>query len=394
MTLEELTTPATKEEVEEAIYASLAAKGSKTTTWKPGAVTKAIITGVSIVLAALSVLVALIAAGGFLELAKNVWLTLVARHVYGVERIPETFATSTVTVQNTGGGVYAGDPDDLVFSASGGTAEGKTYRNTGAFSIPAMAGSVEIPVQAVEAGSASTAAVDEIDTLETALLGVIVTSSTAAVGADEETDAALRTRCRAKTGTLSPNGPRDAYHYVALSAKRQDGTSIGVTRVLTQADGNGNVDVYVADGSGDIPGDVADPATDLGAIAEAIHTQTEPLAVTPSVQSATPFPVNVAYTLWVYDTSGLSDGEIEVLANKRLLDFLASLPIGGVVKATGVTGRVYVDALEAVIAGTLPDQLIDVEVTTPGADVDLAIPEAPILGTPAGTIEQVPTGAT
>lgn len=395
MTLDELTTPATKEEIEEAIYATLAARGAQTSTWKPGAVVRAIITGISIVLAALSSLQAAIAKGGFLELATGDWLTLIARHVYDVERSTGSFATSVVTLDNGGGGVFSGVAGDLVFSCSAGDAQGKTYRNTEAFSIAALETGVEIAVEAVELGTASNALLDDIDTLETTLLGVTIAGSTAAVGADEETDAALRTRCRAKTGTLSPNGPRDAYHYVATSAVDQDGFAIGVTRVKTVADGNGNVDVYVADASGQILGDAADPATDLGAIALAIHSQVEPLAVTPNVQSATPLSINVVYQLWIADTTGLDTSEIADAIEERVIEWLASIPIGGIAKTAGGTGYVYVDALESVIASVFPDALVDVAVATPAADVAVAANEAPKLGpayTP--TITVVSTGVT
>src|SRR5690606_22967724 len=134
-TLEELTTPLTREEIEEAIYSTLAAKGVRTTSWKSGGVARTIITGTSIVLSAFSRLQALIAKGGFLDIAEDEWLTLVARHVYGVERIEGTFASGEVTLTNTGGGVFAGDAGDLVFSCSSGPAEGKTYRNTAAYSL-------------------------------------------------------------------------------------------------------------------------------------------------------------------------------------------------------------------------------------------------------------------
>lgn len=393
-TLDELTTPATREEVEAAIYATLAGRGAKTTTWKPGAVVRTIITGVSIVLAALSQLQAAIAKGGFLELAEDDWLTLVARYVYDVERSTGAFATSTVTVDNTGGGVYAGAADDLVFSSS---TTGQTYRNTAAFSIGALETGVEIPVQAVELGTDSNASVDEIDTLETTLSGVVVVSSTAAIGQDEETDAQLRQRCREKTGTLSPNGPRDAYAFVARSAVRAaDGTAIGVTRVLTVADGNGNVDVYVATASGTVPGTVGDPATDLGAVADAIHQSCEPLAVTPLVQNGTPVTQDLTYELWVRDTSGLSEAELEELVEEAYEAFCAEQPIGGVV-LPGEPGRLYVDAIKAAIvtalASSAPSIFLEMDVTTPAADVDLEVPEFITSGTVTATaIHLVPGG--
>ena len=133
-TLAELVTPLTREQVEDSIYAAIAARGTSTTTWKPGGVARTIITAVSIVLAAFSSLQAMIANSGFLDLAEQDWLTLLARYVYGVTRDPGSFATGNITANNTGGGVYSGDAGDLI---AVNTTTGKSYRNTAAFSIGA-----------------------------------------------------------------------------------------------------------------------------------------------------------------------------------------------------------------------------------------------------------------
>ena len=94
----------------------IAATGTKTTNWKPGAVVRTIVAVLAFVLAAFSVLTSLLAKSGFLELSSGAWLTLVARYVYGVERDTGSFATGFVTLDNAGGGVYSGDPDDLLFT--------------------------------------------------------------------------------------------------------------------------------------------------------------------------------------------------------------------------------------------------------------------------------------
>ena len=114
VTLDELTTPVTVDEWKTSIYSVMGRVGVDTTSWKPGAVVRTIVTAVSIMLAALSVLIAAIAAGGFLELATGMWLTLLARYQYGVERQEATRATGQVTITNSGGGIYDFDPEDLV----------------------------------------------------------------------------------------------------------------------------------------------------------------------------------------------------------------------------------------------------------------------------------------
>ena len=52
-----------------------------------------------------TVFVALIKSG-FLDYAETGWLTLLARYVYGVERVTADFATGEVTLTNSGGGIY------------------------------------------------------------------------------------------------------------------------------------------------------------------------------------------------------------------------------------------------------------------------------------------------
>src|SRR5690606_3890018 len=120
--------------------------------------------------------------GGFLALAEDDWLTLLARHVYDVERIEGAPASGLVVLTNTGGGVYAGEPGDLVFSASSGDAEGKNYRSTEPYTLPSGAHgptSTTVAVEAVEIGTASSVGAGEIDRLETALLGVACTNPSA-----------------------------------------------------------------------------------------------------------------------------------------------------------------------------------------------------------------------
>ena len=376
-TLEELTTPLTKEEVSESIFDALEALGVKTSSWKPGAVARTIIAGVAIVLAAFSTLQAEIAKNGFLELSEGDWLTVVARQVYGVERNVGTFAAGELTLDNTAGGVFAPGIGDVIAL---NTTTGKTYRNTEAFSIGAFETGVLVDFQAIEIGSDSTSAPAEIDALETVLLGVTVTNAAALVGQDFETDEALKARARAKTGTLSPNGPSDAYRFLALSAETDDGTPAGVTRVTTVPDGEGNVIVYVATASGPLTGSIGDTTTPLGAVDESIQTLAVPLAVTAITTSAIANTIAVTYEIWLRASVGLTVPELDTLIGTALANFMATQPIGGSRKVPG-GGFVFLQALEDAITGALPaGSLIDLDVTVPAADVAILENEAPVLG--------------
>lgn len=375
MTLDELTRPLTVDEVRAAIYDALERQGVQTATWKPGAVVRTIIAGASIVISAASRLQAALARGGFLDLAEADWLTLIARHVYGVERHRGSFASGQVTLTNTGGGIYSGDAGDLVFSCSVGDAAGKTYRNTAPYSLAAMS-TLDVPVEAVELGSASTAGAGDIDTLETALIGVTVTNALALVGTDEEGDEALRQRCRDKLGSLSPNGPRDAYAFVARTTRNADGETIGVTRTRTVADGAGGLTVYVASAGGTVAG------PDVALIQAAVNELAEPLAITATVASASPVSVAVTYELWVRESIGLTRGQIEDAVEDALDVLFAGTPIGGDIVTGAPTGRVYKQAIEGAITGAVGAQyLVDLAVTVPTGDVDLNADEVPARGT-------------
>jgi len=376
-TLDTLVTPMTVEEAKTAIYDALAARGVSTTDWKLGAVMRTLIAALAIVIAALSSMQAAIAKLGFLEYASGSWLTMVARYVYGVERTAATFAAGTLTFDNLGGGVFSGVAGDLVVSSS---VNGKEYRNTASYTIGALATGVEIAFEAVEAGSSSSAAVGTIDTLVSVLSGVTVTNAADLVGTDEEEDAALRLRCSESLGALSPNGPRDAYAYFARSATKDDGTSAGVTRVRVVPDGTGTVDVYVASASGAIAGTIGDTTTALGAVDDAIQTNVVPLCVTANIASVTTVSMPVTYEIWVRSTIGLTGAEVQTAISDALTSFVSTHPIGG--EIISGSGYVYVDAIKACIAESLPaGAVVKLTITAPAADVALTASQVATLGT-------------
>jgi hypothetical protein len=383
--LDDLTTPVTRAEVETSIYDVLAVLGVNTTSWKPGAVVRTMIVAVSIVLAAFSTLQAKIARSGFLELSSDDWLTLVARYVYGVERLEATFATGSITLNNLGGGVYSGDPDDLIFS---NPVTGKTYRNTEAFALAAL-GTVTLAIRATEAGASSTSAPSTITVMQTTLLDVTCSNALAVVGRDAESDPSLRLRCSEKLGALSPFGPWDAYASAVRNATRPDGTFLGVTRFRIDKDGAGNVFVYIATDSGEVGGTVGDLSTDLGIADEAIQQFAAPLAVTANTLTATAVTIAPTYEAWMYNTSGNTPTQVQALIATRLSEFMSSQPIGGNV-ISPAAGKVFVDAIKTAIGSTLPE-IFHVAVTVPSGDVTLALTEVPVLGTPVCiAVHQIP----
>lgn len=388
--LADLTAPLSREDVEDAIYAAIAARGLSTTTWKPGAVVRTLIAAIALVLASLSALIALIAQSGFLALASGDWLTLVARYVYNVERITGTFATGNVTLTNTGVGVYNVAIGDLVLRHA---TSGKTYRNTAAFALGASPATVSVAMQADEIGTPSNANAATITGFVTPLLGVTASNPAALLGTDAESDVALRSRCSDKLGSLSPNGPSDAYSSVAKAAKRADGSAIGINRVKTVATGSGGVTVYVTDADGTVAGG------DLTTVDTEIQTKAVPLGITATVVAATTLSIPVTYEVWVRNNTGLDATSIRGVVSEMLQALFAGTPIGGFI-VTPPNGLLHKSQIEGAIAaafhtasvpgGSAVDgALVKLSVTAPAGDTALTAGQVPVLGLITGTVNQV-----
>lgn len=381
-TLDDLAEPLSVEELKASFYSALATVGVTTTTWKPGAVTRTIIAVVCVALHALSVLVANIARSGFLELASGLWLALVARYVYGVEKQYATFAAGTVHVSNSSASPYVISPGQLELAAS---ITGKRYHNTAPVTIPAFAANVSVSVEAFEAGAASSALVGEIDTVISSFAGMSVTNNEVLVGLDDETDAAVKARGSAKLEPFSPDGPASAYDYVARNALRANGSSIGVTRTRPFV-ANGTVDLYCATASGAL-----DPA-DVALIDDAINQQVAPLAVTANAHSAEAVSVPITYKAWCFNTTGLTETQLLQAIEDHLRAYLARVPIGGYVMPDS-PGFVFAEDLAAEInqatRGGASLRIFRVILESPSADVYLAPSQFPALGAVTGTIVRI-----
>jgi hypothetical protein len=385
LTINDLIYPLTRQQVQASIYAVLARVGVNTTSWKSGSVVRTMIVAVSVVFAAFTTIMASIARSGFLELSAGDWLTLVARYVYGVERNAATFATGSVVLSNAQGGIYTLDAGDLIVA---NVDTGRTYRSTAPFTLPAATGTpptvtpgtVTVPIAATDSGADSSADAGKITHMVTTLLGVTCTNPGSLTGFNEETDPALRERCNETLGALSPMGPWDAYSTALRNAKRLDGTSLSITRVGLTADGYGHVDVYCATDAGGVTGDPTDPATDLGAAMAAVLEWAAPQAITPRVHGATELIQPVSYSVWLYNTSGLTN--VPIAAALRV--YFPKQPVGGNVADTP-PGAIYQDTIKAAIQQSIPE-IFRVELTAPANDVVLSADQVAVLGAVTPTL--------
>jgi phage-related baseplate assembly protein len=268
--------------------------------------------------------------------------------------------------------VFAIAAGDLIVQQ---TATGALYANPTSFSLGAL-GTVVVPMVAVEPGTASNASANVPMTIVTSMLGVTVTANTAIVGRDEETDDELKAREQAAIDALSPNGPSGAYLAAAASAKRGDGTSIGVTRVKVSAPSSyGFVTATVATSSGQVTGTVGVIGDDLDYVDKAIQYQAVPLGITCVTYSATTLSIPVTYTLYVHSTESRTDAQLKDAATSALTTFLSNRNIGG------DGGYVFTGALAATIL-SISQYAYRCEVTLPaGASTAIGATQIPILGT-------------
>lgn len=368
--IDDLATPLTAVEIQSSIYEVIAAAGTDHTAWKPGTIMRTVIAGVSVVGAAMSTLSSRIARTVSLDRCEGDWLTLVAYFRYGVLRIDETRASGSLTLTNPGGGSFNELAGAVTFLDP---TTGKSFRNTSAFSL-GPASSVTITIEAIEAGSASTAIAGAVTNIVTPLMtGVTCTNPGVLVGVDRESDPQLRVRCRERLGALSPNGPWDAYSYAAKSAVRSDGQPVAVTKVKLIPDGIGGIDAYLATDSGGATGTVGDLATDLGAADEAMQVQSVTQAVTLRTHASGSFPFSVAYTVYAYDSLTLTDAQLAARVDAALIAYWKALPIGGDRKPGEGTGYVRVSRIEGAVHAVDPVNIYDVVIANTTSETAVAI---------------------
>ena len=319
---------------------------------------------------------------GFLDYANGDWLKIIAKQGFNVDVPAATFATTDVTLTNSGGGFYEIEPKSLTLKC---TITGKTYTNTTGGTLDsgseAAPTTLTITVVAEEAGSDSSAGAGEIDDLVTGLLGVTCSNEVAATGVDEQDEEVTRQQCRDKIGALSPNGAKDIYAYVARDPELSGTTAITRVRSYSSSD-SGDVTVYLAGTAGAI----SEP--DRVLVEAAYATWATPLCVTVTTLSAVNVVVPITYELWLYKRSGKTVEQAEAEVLSALQAMFAARPIGGDIIPPATTGKLYKSMIESTIRATFPDAF-RVSVSTPTEDAPILNSEVAALGTVTATITLV-----
>ena len=361
LTLEQIRTTLTRDEVLEDMLATLQSLGFNTTAWQSGGVVRTLLTSFATIESARTLAVDALSRFIFLQDSTESALTALASSHYDVTRIAATNTTGDVVL--TGGAV--GPPHvvaagDVVVA----TADGTTFRNVTGGTVPAS-GSVTLSFQAEVAGTDGNVANLAINTLQTALAGTTVSNPDpgsgtwiTTAGTDEETDAALQTRCRAKWGVISVSDPEDRYEYFVRTAVTN------APRVFVASDnprGAGTLDVYTASATGvSAAADVALAQVELDRIR---NPTADVLAKAAPAQ-----PQAFVFQCWVDTASNTAATQAAI--EQALTDYTNSLDIGGTVFPDALQGKwVLSEALDAM---TSISGVRRVNMTTPSTDVSIS----------------------
>lgn len=375
--------PVTEEDIYEKTLDVLETVEIPARSWKPGGVALTIIEKLSFLAAIACSVITFLVRTFFLIYAEKDGLTAHALDVYGVERLPATFAVGPATLINKGGAPFTrGTRETIAYSSNTGARfyvigtldedDNVTPGYTLSGGSEASPTTLRVQVQAIDAGAASTVAPAELDSFETQLgPRVSIINESSIIGRDEETDDQLRYRCSVKKGTWSSFGPRDAYEYAALTAKLTDGTPTNISRVwVSPFSSIGRVDVVCATPSGT-------PSSDeLVAVRGEIERTARPDCVTVVVAGAVQKVVTFPMTLW---SRGGAESVIRTNSKTALTKLFATYPIGGIKKTDGGSGHLYVDKVKSALISSSPD-VFDVDIDDP-EDIELAWNEVAVNAT-------------
>jgi uncharacterized phage protein gp47/JayE len=384
LTLEQLDTEITEDEALDEVLEILRQLGFQTTAWQTGSVQLTMLRAFARMYVKLTGYIRGNVRSGFTGLAKEAFLTLLAKYVYLRERIAASPTIGTMVLTSSAGApVHSWGANEIIIANDEEGADGAiSYTILEAGSINPGT-SIEVEVQANIAGELGNIAPDTTLYLWTPLVGVEATNPALDLsntwvttpGADEESDARLQTRCDARWDHLAYGNTDGAYRGWALEALP------ALTRVAVRgAPGDGTVTLVGATALGGLTGG------QITTIEEYIYGVTDGVGRRPindivSMESAvekTDSPV----TMTVYVLSQYRTGMAAAI-EADLLTLFGSIPIGGVKLTTPSVGYVlYDDIINAAknkpddVYGTVPRPGVrSVALSAPTGNVALAVDE-------------------
>ena len=323
--LDDLISPETEEESLSYHLTELANVGFPTTSWSTGGVIYTLVQVISKTRVDLINLITAITKGGLLDLATGLWLTLLAAQIFLIDRYTATFARGKIRLFITPGfPSQTIQPGQLWVK----TASGKRYNSRNVAPVTILPGATDlIEFQAESRGASFNVAINTALTLVTPLPGMTATfedvgdgTPWVVQGADEESDPALRIRCRTKWALLGANKIRDAYVQLATNVPGL-GTQPNRVNVDDQNPrGPNTIDIWLAGPSGPLPG------PDVTLVDAWIQARKSPCSDV-QVNAAIPRPITVAST--VYREGSYKEARAQAVDN--VTTYIQALPLGGTV---------------------------------------------------------------
>lgn len=370
--LAELLAEETEDDVLTFFLTQLASKGWPVTDWSPTGAGRALLQVFARGLSQLSASVAAIARGGYLDSSAGAWLDLLSSGFYGIARQSAVFAVAKVRLTRTSGGAATYTAGQLWIR----TADGRLYNQTAGGTLSGTVGStLDLEFKASSAGIASNLTIGTPVSFVTPPVGVTVAlvetssgsgSCMAVSGVNEESDAALRERCRTRWASLGAEKTKDAYVYLARNALDGAGDPVlGVTKVLVDDSnprGPGTVDVYLADDAGPCSPAIVASVDDYLQPRKGLCADLQTL---PAVGS----PIYVVGTVTV-KAAYLTTAKSEIRA--ALQQYQADLQI-----ADGDSGTYEDRAIKAELIRLLksPSGVVNVALTSPATEPELSLGE-------------------
>lgn len=309
---------------------------------------------------------------GFLGSARGEWLHVLAQEVYDYTPNPATSAKNSMLISNTGGGYYGLDAGQLVLRSS---VTGKTYHNAVPVTFTPNTANVTVQWIADEPGADSSVGENEIDEFVTGFDGLTIVSSAAGYGADAESEPSIKQNCLDSLGATSPNGPREAYDFVARSAKLTGSTE--VTRARASGDtGNGDIFVSIASAAGPVS------ELTLQKVERAIVVWATHIGGTPHVQNAG--TTGIVYDVILRARAGMN----ETLPNVRTAIGLALKQLHADTPIAREGDYLAAALIKKAIAKVYESYTYDVILVSPTGDVPLLAGSVPVIhGTPTVAVE-------
>lgn len=350
-----LVTAKTADTLRAELLTALADAGFPVASWQPGSIPRDLVYADATALAQLHSVVAELAMAAFLDDATGDWLTLFAASRFQVTRTAAVATVGKVVVTvASGAGPYTITAGGLLV-----TDGARRWRSTNTTNVTiSSAGTVTFTVRAESLGAAYNVANSAINAVVSpALAGVSVSNPVYAsgtwittAGADAESDASLRQRCRDRWATLGRGATVAAYQYLARTG-HASAAQVTRTAVVT-GPGDGTLRVYLAGPAGPV---------DAGVVTT-VQTwidSNKPATDAPTVESAAATSVTVTATVRVAAASDSTANR--ALATDALAAYFAALGIGEQVDL----GRLYEAIYRAV-------GVVDCDISAPSGDTTIA----------------------